>query len=175
MSGRTPVPQGVTMGGHELDVIDRLLHLTPGDARWQLRRERPEFVEGANACRDSVLTPQDDQGISPALRQALALRMARLIGNAAQIENYQAGLADEYAPLAAGEGVAPEGSLLAAVVAHCDNVTLAPAQAQEADIRRLEQAGLNAGQIVALAELIAFVNFESRVVTGLQALENWHE
>jgi uncharacterized protein YciW len=37
---------------------------------------------------------------------------------------------------------------------------------------RLQQAGLNNAQIVALSELIAFVNFQTRVAAGLRLMRS---
>ncbi len=45
-------------------------------------------------------------------------------------------------------------------------------QATEQHIRQLEQAGLTSPQIIALSELIAFVNFQTRVAAGLRLLRS---
>ena len=52
------------------DVIDQAAGLVPEEALYQTRRLRPEFVEGAEACRLSVLTPEDEQGLPAVLRLA---------------------------------------------------------------------------------------------------------
>ena len=157
------------------DAIDRAAGLTPNAALYQTRRLRPEFVDGAEACRRSVLTPEDDQGLSAALRLALAQRMARLNQDSALEQAYQHELAqlqpaDEL--LALAEGALPAGEPLATIVRHTDLVTSQPVQATEQHIRLLEQAGLNNPQIVALSELIAFVNFQTRVAAGLRLLRS---
>jgi len=51
-------------------------------------------------------------------------------------------------------------------------VTQQPIQATEQHIRLLEQAGLTNPQIVALSELIAFVNFQTRVAAGLRLMRS---
>lgn len=49
---------------------------------------------------------------------------------------------------------------------------MTPSKAARSDIERLEAAGLTNPQIVALSELIAFVNFQTRVAAGLRLLRS---
>lgn len=156
-----------------IDAIDKAAGLSPDDAIYKARRFRPEFVEGAELCRLSVLSPKDDQGLGPDLRTALALRMATLNADENLMQTYEAQLASlnpssSLRALAKGSENLPQP--LATLARHVDFVTLTPSQAEAADITRLEQAGFNNGQIVALSELIAYVNFETRVATGLRLL-----
>lgn len=155
------------------DAIDQAAGLTPEATLYQTRRLRPEFVEGAEACRLSVLTPEDDQGLSAELRLALAQRMAALNGDVPLQRDYQARLAalnpsETLLALANGDRVREEP--LATMARHTDLVTQQPVQATEQHIRLLEQAGLSNPQIVALSELIAFVNFQTRVAAGLRLM-----
>ncbi|MEZ3498620.1 CMD domain-containing protein [Pantoea sp. KPR_PJ] len=157
------------------DAIDRAAGLTPEEALYQTRRLRPEFVEGAEACRLSVLTPEDEQGLPADLRVALAQRMAMLNQDAPLQQAYQAQLAtlnpsEALLALAAGDEVSEEP--LATIVRHADLVTQQPIRATEQHIRLLEQAGLSNPQIVALSELIAFVNFQTRVAAGLRLMRS---
>lgn len=157
------------------DAIDQAAGLTPQDALYQTRRLRPEFVEGAERCRQSVLTPDDDQGLTADVRLALAQRMAAQNGDAALQRAYQAQLAQRQpsaALLALAEGAQPAETALAAMACHADLITQQPIQATEQHIRLLEQAGLSHPQIVALSELIAFVNFQTRVAAGLRLLRS---
>ncbi|RPD96792.1 hypothetical protein BBB56_17755 [Candidatus Pantoea deserta] len=157
------------------DAIDQAAGLTPEDALYQTRRLRPEFVEGAEACRKSVLAPEDGQGLPADLRLALAQRMALLNDDAPLQGDYQAQLAAlnpsaALLALAAGSVVSEEP--LATITRHADWVTLQPIQATGQHIRLLEQAGLSNPQIVALSELIAFVNFQTRVAAGLRLMRS---
>ncbi|MDF7628068.1 hypothetical protein PUG46_02160 [Erwiniaceae bacterium L1_55_4] len=157
------------------DAIDQAAGLTPEEALYQTRRLRPEFVEGAEACRVSVLTPEDDQGLSADLRLALAQRMAVLNYDAPLQRDYQAQLAalnPSEALLALASGCAVAEEPLATIARHADMVTQQPIQATEQHIRLLEQAGLSNAQIVALSELIAFVNFQTRVAAGLRLMRS---
>ncbi|MDF7648343.1 hypothetical protein PUG42_07250 [Erwiniaceae bacterium L1_54_3] len=157
------------------DAIDQAAGLTPEDALYQTRRLRPEFVEGAEACRQSVLAPEEDQGLPADLRLALAQRMAVLNYDAPLQRDYQAQLAalnPSEALLALASGCAVAEEPLATIARHADMVTQQPIQATEQHIRLLEQAGLSNPQIVALSELIAFVNFQTRVAAGLRLLRS---
>lgn len=158
-----------------IDAIDKAAGLKPDDALFHARRFRTEFVDGAEACRRSVLTPEHDLGLNAALRLALARRIAALNGDSPLIAEYDALLAEQQPDgsllaLAAGESALPEP--LATLGRHSDLITLTPDRADADAIRRLEQAGLNNPQIVALSELIAFVNFQTRVAAGLRLMRS---
>nr|WP_210308016.1 hypothetical protein [Aminobacter niigataensis] len=153
--------------------MDKAAGLSLNDARFSARRFRPEFVEGAELCRLSVLTPANDQGLARDLRVALARRMATLNADEALIAQYDAQLAelDPSRRLSAlAEGATDLAEPLATIARHVDLVTLSPIKAEESDIARLAEAGLNNPQIVALSELIAFVNFQTRVAAGLRLM-----
>lgn len=158
-----------------IDAVDKAAGLSPDDELFAARRFRAEFVEGAELCRLSVLRPADDQGLSHGLRIALASRMAALNADPILIADYDAQLA-ECAPsealLALAAGAKELDEPLATIARHVDFVTLTPSEAQGSDITRLEQAGLTNPQIVALSELIAFVNFQTRVATGLRLMRS---
>lgn len=158
-----------------IDAIDQAVGLSSEDRLWRTRRQRPEFVNGAEQCLQSVLAPQDDQGLTADLRVALALRIAILNNDSALQQDYQAQWV-QYSPSQALQDLANGSHTLAEPLAtlarHTDLVTQYPAQATEHNIRLLEQAGLSNGQIVALSELIAFVNFQTRIVAGLRLLRS---
>lgn len=157
------------------DAMDKAAGLLPSDELFGARRFRPEFVEGAELCRASVLLPTNDLGLAPDLRVALARRMAKLNADHALVEQYDAQLAEfdpseQLQSIAQGRMELPEP--LATIVRHADLVTLTPIKAEVNDIARLAAAGLNNPQIVALSELIAFINFQTRVAAGLRLMRS---
>lgn len=159
-----------------MDQIDILSGLKPDGELYRIRRERPDYVDGAEICRDAVLSPGHGLGLGPALRAALAARMARLIGRDDLARSYDlmlddAGSDDVLAAIASAAEVPDADGFTAAIVRHADLVTRTPRNNTKADIERLEAAGLTNPQIVALSELIAFVNFEARIIVGLEMLE----
>lgn len=164
------------MGMSDLDQIDILSGLKEGSELYAIRRERPEFVEGTELCRETVLSPNHGFGLSHALRAALASRMARFIGREDLAAVYDLILDDaggdpDLAAIASGAETAAADAFTSAVIRHADLVTKTPRDNSRADIERLEKAGLTNPQIIALSELIAFVNYEARVLVGLSLLE----
>lgn len=153
-----------------LDAIDLAVGATENGPLHALRQLRPEFVAGAQACRLAVLSPANDQGLSQPLRAALAARMARMNDDAALVEQYDALTTSEFEGIAKGAGAQMLQEPEASIVRHVDLVTKTPAIANAADMEKLAQAGLNNPQIVALSELIAFVNFQTRITHGLRLL-----
>ncbi|MEN5016709.1 hypothetical protein ABEH87_10200 [Erwinia sp. Eh17-17] len=155
------------------DAIDQAAGLTADDALYQTRRFRPEFVGGAELCRLSVLQPENDQGLSTDWRLAVALRIATLNADAPLMADYAsqlAALTPDDALLAFARGASVSSEPLATLARHVDLVTLTPGKAEAETITRLASAGWNNPQIVALSELIAFVNFQTRVASGLRLM-----
>ncbi|MEJ6781041.1 CMD domain-containing protein [Aminobacter sp. Piv2-1] len=158
-----------------IDAMDKAAGLSTNDAVFSARRFRPEFVEGAELCRISVLQPKIDQGLAPSLRVALAHRMAVLNADQALIAEYSALLAahDPSAELLAlAQGTTDLNEPLATIARHVDLITMTPIEAEASNIAKLAEAGLDNPQIVALSELIAFINFQTRVATGLRLMRS---
>ena len=137
-------------------------------------KTRTEILRLSEAAHDALLLPRDPGGLSHALRAALAARMCRHVGDdalAGHYDNYLAHTGDlDVAPLAHPDGVCGEPRL-DAVARHADLLTVAPREATRQDIERLKAAGVSEPDIVRLAELAAFVNYQLRVVAGLKVLK----
>ena len=149
-----------------------------GPALAEVLAERAEIMRLSQAAHDAVLLPHAPGGISHAERAALAARMARWHRDEALEVHYRERLAKagEISTLAAvATGAAPaqaaQDARLRAIIRHVDLVTLAPKDATKADIAALVAAGVAEPDIVRLAELIAFVNYQVRVIAGLRLLE----
>src|SRR5262249_30460070 len=56
------------------------------------------------------------------------------------------------------------------IIAHVDLVTRGPGSATRDDIDELLGAGLSRHAVVSLSQLIAYVNFQARVLAGLRML-----
>jgi uncharacterized protein YciW len=158
------------------DTIDEITSLKVHAALHQARHGRPEFVDGAEACRDAVITPVVDTGLGHPLRAALAARMARLNGHEKLAAHYRAvlvgyGKTAEMALIAEGGYPQHADGRLRAILRHTDFITLAPRACSRADTERLVGEGLSVPEVVALAELIGFLNFEVRIVVTLDLLK----
>lgn len=135
---------------------------------------RADIMALTQATEAAVLTPRVAGGLSHVERAALACRMAHLNGEQHLAAHYDTllstfddGIGRRIAdPAFKGDS----DQRLAALIRHVDLVTLAPRDASGDDIEALRQAGIAEADIVRLAELIAFINYQSRVVAGLRLL-----
>ena len=143
------------------DVIDTLAGIS-GTALAELRRQRPDVVKHLQGSDDAIFAPQDDGGFTRAERAAAALRIATLLRDGVLEAHYRRRLGDAK-PL--------DGARGAAVLRHVERITTDPDAASKADIDALLAAGLTPHGVLSLSQLIAFVNFQSRVLAGLRMLK----
>ncbi len=152
-----------------MTLIEDIAGIRPGTSLAEALAARTDVLRLSQASHDAVLLPREPGGLSHGLRAALAARMAR--------QNAQLQLAAHYDDLARrsgemppSEAPPPEQARIAAITAHADLLTLRPRDAMRGDIEALKAAGLDEPDIVRLTELAAFVNYQARVIRGLQAL-----
>ena len=157
------------------DVMDTLAGLAPDSPLAALRRERPDVVKHLQGSDDAIFTPTDDGGLTRAERAAAALRVATLLRDEALTAHYRARLAALDADGTLAKTVEGGARMTEprwdAILAHVDLVTRGPGSAERRDIDNLLAAGLSSHAVVSLSQLIAYVNFQSRVLAGLRALE----
>lgn len=158
------------------DALSLIAELAAASPLQAARNRRPEFVNGAEACRDAVLTPAVDNGLGHGLRAALAARMARLNGHERLSAYYRDRLeamrdGPGTALIATGGYPADADRRLRAILRHTDFITLAPRACTRADTARLVSDGLSVPAVVALTELIGFLNFEVRILATLDLLK----
>lgn len=158
------------------DVINGLAGIAPDSRLARLRAQRPEAVQHAQGSATALLEPEDPAGVSRRERELIALRVAILTPSAPLAARHRARLRDlgvDEAVLAAVEG-GPDNPALspreAAILGHTDRLTLAPGAAQAAHIAELKAAGLEPRDIVTIAQLIALLSFQVRVLAGLRLL-----
>ncbi len=151
------------------DIADAAAGLAADAPVAALRRQREAFVRYTQGSHDVLVAPADPGGVSLVERAAAALRVASIERDDALTAHYSARLhalgADPDAIDA--PNVAPR---LAAILRHVSLVATAPATATQADLEALRTAGLGARDIVAIAQIVAFVSYQVRVVAGLRAL-----
>lgn len=128
---------------------------------------RARLMDLTEASHTAALKPNEPGGLSHDLRAALACRMTRIAGAEA--------LAAHYGALAPGHPLAdPDAAGAdpreAAILAYVDKITRSPRDAQPADIDALRDSGVAEGDIVRLAGLVAFVNYQLRVALVLEKL-----
>jgi len=154
-----------------LTLIETLVSVKPGSALAQAMEKRAEILRLSEAAHDAVLLPRDPGGLSHGLRAALAARMARQNRNPALASHYDTlvAQANDSATLADPENNVTD-LRTAEIVRHADRLTVTPRDATRANVEALRQVGVTDADIVRLAELAAFVNYQVRVLAGLKLL-----
>jgi CMD domain protein len=156
------------------DILDQLAGLSPDSPLAALRRQRPDIVAHTQGSDDAIFRPKDDAGLIPAERAAAALRVALGLRDEILIAHYRERLHALDPDETLAESVAaerePKDKRWATVIAHVDRLTKDPESAQPSDLQALGAAGLSSHAIVSLSQLVAYVNFQSRVLAGLRML-----
>jgi uncharacterized protein YciW len=145
------------------DVIDHAAGLVPGDALHGARRFRAKVVEATQASHDALLGQPVD-GLSTADRLRVAAHVCMIAGAASLAQHYEARLAAD-----AGRD-APPSPALPAMLLFAATLTTDPRRGDRAALEALRRAGLGDAAIVALAQLVAFLSYQLRVVAGLKAI-----
>lgn len=157
-----------------MTLIETLAGIRAGTPLAEALTQRAEIVALSQASHDAVLLPRDPGGLSHAERAALAARMAAWNADPALAAHYRnllerAGRTPVLTAIAAGEA-AEADPRLAAIIRHADLLTRRTRDASRNDIAGLVAAGVAEPDIVRLAELAAFVNYQARVIAGLRLL-----
>ena len=137
------------------DVLDELLGIAPGSRLDTLRALRPDVRAAGQGSEAAIF--EAPSGLTTAERHAVARQVA--------LWNDCAPLADHHAAKA---GDSPR---LPVLLAHAEMLTLRPHEANPGKLAPLTAAGLAPTDIVMLSQLIAFVNYQTRMMHGLKLLE----
>jgi uncharacterized protein YciW len=155
------------------DAIDRATGLDPSHPVFDLRKHRAEIATGSEISRASVLEPDDDLGLSRALRCSVARRVALSGENAGLLAEYPA--PDDATLAVLAKGNMPDDPKLAVLARHADMIASSPNAASDQHLKTLMDAGYTVPQIVALSELIAQVCYQIRVTHGLALLKEMND
>jgi CMD domain protein len=157
---------------NESDVVDAAAGLASGSAIAMLRRQREVFVRHTQGSYDVLIVPADPAGVSLVERTAVALRVATIEHDAALAVHYTQRLREAGADAATVEAAASgnASSRLGAILRHATCITSAPGSADKAMLDALRRVGLAPRDIVTIAQIVAFVSYQVRVVAGLRAL-----
>lgn len=146
------------------DVIDTAAGLAAGCPLFQARRFREGVVTATQASHDALLF-EPVPGLPTSDRLRVAVHVCEAAGAAE--------LAAHYRQLLAAAGTAgplQDSAGLAAALRFAAVLTTHPRSGDRQAVEQLKQAGLGDAAIVALAQLIAFLSYQTRVVAGLKAL-----
>ena len=158
------------------DIVDVAAGLSPLSPVVALRRQRAAFVRHTQGSYDALIIPADPAGVSLIERAAVALRVASIERDVALLAHYRArldalGAGRGVVAAAGGEGGATDvPPRLVAILDHATVVTTAPGSASQARLDAMQDAGLAPRDIVTIAQVVAFVSYQVRVVAGLRAM-----
>lgn len=157
------------------DLIDQLAELSADGPVARLRNARPEVKQATQGSFDALFSASAADGLPPLERELAALRVAALQHDAALVEFHRErarahGACD--ARLFNAERLPPHpvgADRWDAVLGFVDRLTLTPHSARPEHLHELQRHGLAPLDIVTLAQLISFVNYQVRVLVGLRA------
>ena len=158
------------------DIMNQLAGLAPTSATTAVRALRPDVVRHSQGSYDALVAPPTATGLTLVERTLVALRVAVLTESQPLIAHYQQRLAElgiagpMLAAVTVRNGTTVAAPRLAAIIRHVDLLTGTPGQATPADLQQLQAAGLSGPEIVTLAQLIAFLSFQVRVLPVLSLL-----
>jgi uncharacterized protein YciW len=146
-----------------IDVIDRAAGLAPGDPLHAARRFRAKVVEATQASHDALLR-EPVEGLSTADRLRVAAHVCKIAGAVSLARHFEELLA------AAPGRDAPPSPAVPAMLRFAAALTTDPRLGDRAALEPLRRAGLGDAAIVALAQLVAYLAYQLRVVAGLRAM-----
>jgi uncharacterized protein YciW len=149
-----------------VDLLETIIGVAPDSALSRLRALRPDIVRHTQGSHDVLLSPTDPGGFTLSERALVAARVAELSGHA--------GLAGHYRSLLSERGEPPHSQRQDAILRHVARVTTAPGSALPGHIDTLRAVGLDARDIVALTQIVAFVSYQVRAAVGLALLAEGH-
>ncbi|MGI8913081.1 MAG: CMD domain protein [Chloroflexota bacterium] len=158
------------------DVLNQWAGVEADSMVAQLRAERPDVAGAAQRSYQALLEPDAPGGVSRPEREMVALRVAVLTPCPPLVAWHQdrlrrLGVSD--AAIIAVERF-PSGdrppARERAVLEYVDRLTRTPDMATAAHLAELKTAGLTPRDIVTIAQLVALLSFEVRVLAGLRLL-----
>lgn len=145
------------------DVIDTAAGLAPSSALQTARRFRTTVVESTQASHDALLY-ETVPGLSTADRLRVAVHCCEAAGAPELAAHYSALLLQQPADGASSPA-------LPAMLTWAGLLTTDPRRGDRQALQALQAAGLPDPAIVALAQLVAFLSYQTRLVAGLQAMD----
>jgi CMD domain protein len=163
---------------NDQDLLNRWAGIAPDSALARLRAERADVAGAGQRSYQVLLEPDDPAGVSRLEREMVALRVALLTPCPPLVAWHRQRLLDLGATEATVAAIEqfPAGPAQPAreraVLDYVDRLTRAPGTATAEHLAELKAAGLTPPDIVTIAQLIALLCFEARVLAGLRLLED---
>jgi uncharacterized peroxidase-related enzyme len=147
------------------DVIDQLLALTPGDALHTVRHARDKVVAATQASYAGYFAPELSL-FSRMQRLQIARRCSELAPCTLLTKHYSSLLQGDDSTGGASDIAMQAASQFARVL------STKPIEGDRDLLMSLVAAGIDTPSIIALAQLVAFVSYQARVVEGLRAMKD---
>ncbi len=160
------------------DIRDPLSDILQGDAVQALRQQREKVANATLGSQAAIFDPRLP-GLTLAERLLAAWTVAGLSGSVELAAHYRAQALPLRPTLSAQEqgvldspgfSVSSGSPRLAAILDFSRALTRRPADSDRAALLRLRDAGLAEADVVTLAQLIAFITYQVRLVAGVQAM-----
>jgi len=157
------------------DTVDRVVGYADGSPTFAIRHARAKVVAATQGSEQGLFDPALP-GLSVEERLLVAILACALVPAAALVSEYRARLGAIGADpalidsVARGEIPAAASPRLAAILRFAQTLTTDPVKADKAALLGLQASGLSTPEIVTLAQLIAFLSYQTRVVAGLRAM-----
>ena len=158
-----------------VDVIDHAVPLAASQTTHAVRHQRTKVVAATQASYEGMFTPEVE-GISVVERLLTAFHACRLSKSASLSAHYRERLVAEKADPAlidavgAGRTTALGDARIETILGFTTKLIERPIEGDRDAVQALVRAGLSTPAIVALAQLVAFLSYQVRVVAGLQAM-----
>lgn len=158
-----------------VDVIDHAVPLAASQTTHAVRHQRTKVVAATQASYEGMFTPEVE-GISVVERLLTAFHACRLSKSASLGAHYRERLVAEKADPAlidavgAGRTTALGDARIETILGFTTKLIERPIEGDRDAVQALVRAGLSTPAIVALAQLVAFLSYQVRVVAGLQAM-----
>jgi CMD domain protein len=159
------------------DVIDQILGVAEGSLIAKLRGQQPLLAEQLQDYYDALFepTPESAAAFPLADRSLVAIRVAAYTRSSEVVDWYAAlatadgADADLIARAKTVETAWTDQTPLGAAIRHTDLVTQTPSETRPEHLQALKDAGYSPAGILSLAQTIAFVNYQLRLIAGLRA------
>ncbi|MDG0798125.1 alkylhydroperoxidase domain protein [Pectobacterium punjabense] len=149
---------------HMPDVLDTLADINPNSVLAEARKIREAATRHTQGSYDALFSAAAHDDVT--LPLSLRFWFATKISGWQQDEQLQRFYAERLADF-------PEPTLTPALqlaLDHAERLTKTPVQAAPSHVNALERAGWSVDDIVTLSQLIAFVNFQSRLLRGYRLI-----
>jgi len=161
---------------HTHDVIDHLLGLQAGDPLHAVRHHRNKVVAATQGSYELLLNSACTD-VSLTERLLLACCVAHLSNAQELLGHYQQRLSQlhvDAADFAAATTAMPtkaSSARLAVMLEFAQKLIVSPIEGDAAALHALPQAGIATPAVVTLAQLIAFLSYQVRLLCGLKAMQ----